>query len=212
VKRAGLYMRVSTSDQHPETQLHDLRQLAAQRGFEIVREYTDTGYSGARARRPALDEMMSDVRRGRLDVVVVWAGDRLARSTKHFLELLDEFHRLNVEFVSFREQLDTSGPLGKAILVIIGVVAELERNLLRERVCAGMRRARLEGRRIGRRPLDLDRAAIQRDRARGMSLAQLATTYRVSRTSIRRALAPVPKGVSQPDPQPQENRRPETAA
>ena len=212
MKRAGLYMRVSTADQHAETQLHDLRQLAGQRGFEIVREYTDTGYSGARSRRPALDEMLADARHGRLDVVVVWAGDRLARSTKHFLELLDEFNRLNIEFVSFREQLDTAGPLGKAILVIIGVVAELERNLLIERVRAGMRRARLEGRRIGRRPVEVDREAVCRDRARGMSLAELAKCYKISRTTVRRVLAPVPKGVPQPAPQAQQNRRPETAA
>lgn len=188
MKRAGLYMRVSTADQHAETQLHDLHQLAAQRGFEIVREYTDTGYSGARTRRPALDEMMADARHGRLDVIVVWAGDRLARSTKHFLELLDEFNRLNIEFVSFREQLDTAGPLGKAILVIIGVVAELERNLLIERVKAGMRRARLEGRRIGRRPVDVDRDAVLRDRARGMSLGQLAKIHHIGRTTVRRVL------------------------
>ena len=212
MKRAGLYMRVSTVDQHAQTQLHDLRQLAGQRGFEIVREYTDAGYSGARSRRPALDEMLADARHGRLDVVVVWAGDRLARSTKHFLELLDEFNRLNIEFVSFREQLDTAGPLGKAILVIIGVVAELERNLLVERVRAGMRRARLEGRRIGRRPVEVDREAVCRDRARGMSLGQLAKAYRISRTTVRRVLASVPKGVPQPASQPQENRRPETAA
>lgn len=212
MKRAGLYMRVSTTDQHAETQLHDLRQLAAQRGFEIVREYTDTGFSGARARRPALDEMMADVRRGRLDVVVAWAGDRLARSTKHFLDLLDEFNRLNVEYVSFREQLDTAGPLGKAILVIIGVVAELERNLLRERVRAGIRRARLEGRRIGRRPVEVDRDGIIRDRARGMSLGQLAKTYNIGRTTVRRVLASVPKTLAQPPSQAEENRRPGTAA
>jgi DNA invertase Pin-like site-specific DNA recombinase len=212
VKRAVLYLRVSTVDQHPESQLYDLQQLAQQRGLEIVRQYTDHGVSGTRTRRPALDEMMSDARRGRFDVLLVWAGDRLARSTRHFLELLDEFHRLNIEFISFREQLDSSGPLGRAIAVIIGVVAELERNLLKERVLAGMRRARLEGRHIGRRPLDLDREAIVRDRARGMSLGQLAKAYKISRTTVRRVLAPVPKGVPQPAPQLQENRRPETAA
>lgn len=212
MKRAGLYMRVSTADQHAETQLHDLRQLAQQRGFEIVREYTDTGYSGARTRRPALDEMMADARHGRLDVIVVWAGDRLARSTKHFLELLDEFNRLKVEFVSFREQLDTAGPLGKAILVIIGVIAELERNLLIERVKAGMRRARLEGRRIGRRPVEVDRDAICRDRARGLSWGELAKIHRVSRTTIRRILAAMPKGVPPPSRQIEENRRSDEAA
>jgi DNA invertase Pin-like site-specific DNA recombinase len=150
MKRAALYMRVSTVDQHPETQLLDLRQMAAQRGFEIVAEYTDC-ISGAKARRPGLDQMMKEARRGGFDVVLVWACDRIARSTRHFLEVLDELNRLNIEFVSFREQIDTGGPLGRAIVVIIGAVAELERNLIVERVRAGMRRARLEGRSIGDR-------------------------------------------------------------
>jgi len=163
VKRAALYMRVSSIDQHPETQLYDLRQMAAQRGYDIIQEYTDR-ISGAKARRPGLDDLMRDARRGRFDVILVWASDRIARSVKHFLEVLDELNRLNIEFVSFREQIDTGGPLGRAIVVIIGAIAELERNLIIERVRAGMRRARLEGRHIGRRPLDLNREAILRDR------------------------------------------------
>lgn len=187
MKRAALYMRVSTLDQHPETQLYDLRQMAQQRGYEIVEEYTDT-ISGARARRPGLDAMMRDARRGRFDVVLVWASDRIARSVKHFLDVLDELNRLNIEFISFREQIDTGGPLGRAVVVIIGAIAELERNLIIERVRAGMRRARLEGRHIGRKPLDLDRNAILRDRQRGQSLGQLAKSYRVSRATIHRVL------------------------
>ncbi len=187
MKRAALYMRVSTLDQHPETQLYDLRQMAQQRGYEIVEEYTDR-ISGAKARRPGLDQMMRDARRGRFDVVLVWASDRIARSVKHFLDVLDELNRLNIEFISFREQIDTGGPLGRAVVVIIGAIAELERNLIIERVRAGMRRARLEGRHIGRKPLDLDRNAILRDRQRGQSLGQLAKSYRVSRATIHRVL------------------------
>ena len=187
MKRAALYMRVSTVDQHPETQLLDLRQMAAQRGYEIVQEYTDR-ISGAKARRPGLDQMMADARRGRFDVVLVWASDRIARSTRHFLEVLDELNRLNVEFVSFREQIDTGGPLGLAIVVIIGAIAELERNLIIERVRAGMRRARLEGRSIGRRPLTLDNAAILRDRCQGQSLRQIAKGHRISTATVQRVL------------------------
>jgi len=117
-----------------------------------------------------------------------WASDRIARSVKHFLEILDELNRLGIEFVSFREQIDTGGPLGRAIVVIIGAIAELERNLIIERVRAGMRRAFLEGRPIGRKPLDLDHIAILRDHQRGQSLGQLAKSYRVSRTTIHRVL------------------------
>ena len=187
MKRAVLYMRVSTVDQHPETQLHDLRQLAAQRGFEIVAEFIDR-ISGVKARRPGLDQLLKQARRGQFDVVLVWASDRIARSVRHFLEVLDEFNRLNIEFVSFREQIDTGGPLGRAIVVIIGAIAELERNLIVERVRAGMRRARLEGRTIGRRPIELDHTSILRDRQHGHSLGQLAKSYRVSRTTIHRVL------------------------
>jgi DNA invertase Pin-like site-specific DNA recombinase len=192
MKRAALYLRVSTLDQHPETQALDLRQMAAQRGFEVVQEYTDR-ISGTKARRPGLDDMMRDARRGRFDVVLVWASDRIARSVKHFLEVLDELNRLNIEFVSFREQIDTGGPLGRAIVVIIGAIAELERSLIIERVRAGMRRARLEGRPIGRRRLELDRDAILRDRQHGQSLGQLARTYRASRTTIHRVLHEQPQ-------------------
>jgi DNA invertase Pin-like site-specific DNA recombinase len=187
MKRAALYMRVSTLDQHPETQLYDLHEMARQRGYQIVEEFTDR-ISGAKARRPGLDSMMRDARRGRFDVVLVWASDRIARSVKHFLEILDELNRLNVEFISFREQIDTAGPLGRAIVVIIGAVTELERNLIIERVRAGMRRAKLEGRHIGRKPLDLDRAAICRDRCRGQSLRQIARCYRISTATVQRVL------------------------
>jgi DNA invertase Pin-like site-specific DNA recombinase len=186
-KRAALYLRVSTVDQHPETQVHDLRQMAAQRGYEIVCEYTDR-ISGVKARRPGLDSMMVDARHGRFDVVLVWASDRIARSVKHFLDVLDELNRLNIEYVSFRENIDTGGPLGRAIVVIIGAIAELERNLIIERVRAGMRRARLEGQHIGRNPLVLDHAGIQRDRSQGQSLRQIAKGHRISTATVQRVL------------------------
>jgi DNA invertase Pin-like site-specific DNA recombinase len=192
VKRAVLYMRVSSIDQHPETQVLDLRQMAAQRGYEIVQEYTDR-ISGVKAKRPGLSDLMRDARRGQFDVVLVWACDRIARSTRHFLEILDEFNRLNVEFVSFRESIDTSGPLGRAIVVIIGAIAELERNLIVERVKAGMRRARLEGRHIGRQPIEVDREGIRCDRRRGQSLRQIARCHRISTATVRRVLASQPQ-------------------
>jgi len=194
MKRAALYLRVSTLDQHPESQLHDLRGLAAQRGFEIVEEYTDK-ISGVKARRPGLDQLMSDARRGKFEVVLVWAFDRLARSVKHLLEVLDELNHLQIEFISFRENIDTGGPLGRAIVVIIGAIAELERNLIIERVRAGMRRARLEGQRIGRPRLEIDRQALRRDRAQGHSLSELAKLHRISKTSVIRCLQqPSPTG------------------
>ncbi len=144
-----LTMRVSTLDQHPETQLLDLIQMTTQRGLDIVHEYTDR-ISGTKAKRSRLDAMMTDARRGQFDVVLIWASDRIARSVKHFLDVLDELNRLKIEYISFRDNIDTGGPLSRAIFVIIGAIAELERSLIDERVRAGMRRARLEGQQIGK--------------------------------------------------------------
>ena len=187
MKRAALYLRVSSIDQHPETQLLDLRQMAAQRGYQIMQEYTDR-ISGVRAKRPGLEDLMRDARRGKFDIVLVWASDRIARSTRHFLDILDELNRLGVKFASFREPIDTDGPLGRAIVVIVGAIAELERNLIIERVRAGMRRAGFEGRQIGRKPLEIDREAIFSDHRRGLSLRQIAQQHSMSRATVHRVL------------------------
>jgi DNA invertase Pin-like site-specific DNA recombinase len=186
MKRAALYLRVSTVDQHPETQGVELRQFARQRGYEIVQEYVDHGVSGTKVRRPALDQLLKDANRHKFDAVLVWSSDRLARSTKHFLQVLDELSELGIQFLSQREAIDTDGPLGRAIVVIISAIAELERSLIVERVRAGMRRAKLEGRRIGRTPLDVDRPALVRDRLSGMSLTHVAKKYGLSRASVVR--------------------------
>jgi len=126
-KRAVLCTRVSTGDQHAETQLCDLRELAKQRRYQIVHEYTDT-ISGAKSKRPGLDQLLADARRHRFDVVLVAAFDRLARNVRHLLEVLDELSHLNIEFVSLRENIDTGGPLGRAMVVIVGAIAELEKS------------------------------------------------------------------------------------
>ncbi len=187
MKRVALYSRVSTGDQHCETQLLDLRQAAQQRGLEIVQEYNDV-ISGSKPKRPGLDRLLADARHGRFDIVLVAAFDRIARSVRHFLQVLDELNHLGVEFASLRESVDTGGPLGRAMIVIIGAISELERSLIIERVRAGMRRARLEGRHIGRKPLELDRQAICRDRQLGRSLKQIAEAHRTSKSSVLRIL------------------------
>jgi DNA invertase Pin-like site-specific DNA recombinase len=187
MKRVVLYTRVSSPDQHPETQLCDLRPLAAARGYQIVGEYTDT-ISGTKAKRPGLDRLMSDARRGRFDIVMVWAFDRMARSVKHFLEVLDEFTRLNISFVSFRENVDTDSALGRAMIVIIAAISELERSLIVERVKSGMRRAKLEGRQIGRARLDINREQVIIDRRSGFSLTQVAKKHSISRASVCRLM------------------------
>src|ERR1700741_1857650 len=184
-KRVALYCRISTGEQHLETQLLDLREMAKLRGYEIVQEYRDI-ISGSKAKRHGLDQLMADARRRRFDIVLVAAFDRIARNVRHFLDVLDELNHLGIEFVSKRENIDTSGPLGRAMLTIVGAISELERSLIVERVRAGMRRAKLEGRRIGRAPLNIDRVQVVADRLSGMSLTSVAKKYHVSRATVCR--------------------------
>ena len=188
MKRAAFYVRVSTVDQHPETQLRELREYAKNRGLTIAGEYVDHGFGGAKARRPALDRMLEDARRCRFDTLIVWSCDRLARSTKHFLQVLDELDSCGVQFVSLREAFDTSGALGRAFLGIVAVLGEMERALLIERVRSGMARARAEGRQIGRARLDVNREQVIQDRRSGMSLTQVAKRHNISRASVCRLM------------------------
>lgn len=188
MKRAAFYVRVSTVEQHPETQLRELREYAERRGLSIAGEYVDHGIGGTKARRPALDRMLEDARRRRFDVLIVWSCDRLARSTKHFLQCLDELDSCDVQFVSLREAFDTSGALGRAFLGIVAVLGEMERALLIERVRSGMARARSEGRQIGRARLDVNRQQVIQDRRSGMSLTQVANKHRISRASVCRLM------------------------
>src|SRR6201988_3430709 len=193
MRRVALYCRVSTADQHPETQLYDLREMAKQRGYEIVHEYSDV-ISGAKSKRPGLDALKADARRHRFDVVLVAAFDRVARNVRHFLEVLDELNHLGIAFVSLRENIDTGGPLGRAMVVIVGAIAQVERQAIVERVKAGMRRARIEGRQIGRAPLKIDREQLISDRLSGMSLTQVAKKHRISRASVCRLMKEIGGG------------------
>jgi DNA invertase Pin-like site-specific DNA recombinase len=185
MKKAAIYARVSTPDQHIETQLYQLRELAARRGFEVVHEYTDVG-SGSRARRAGLDALLADAYRRRFDLVLVSAFDRVARSVKHFLTVVDELNDLGIEFVSARENIDTSGALGRMFVTIIGCIAELERSLIIERIKAGMHRRKLEGFLLGRAPLAVNHQSLVHDRLSGMSLTQVSKKYGVSRASVVR--------------------------
>jgi DNA invertase Pin-like site-specific DNA recombinase len=151
MKRAALYMRVSTKNhQTTDTQALALYEYGKHRGFEIVEEYRDEGISGSKDSRPALDTLMKHARARKFDVVIVARFDRFARSVSHLLRALEEFSHLGVDFVSLSESVDTSTPIGKMIFTILGAVAELERNLIKERVHMGISRARKEGKQLGR--------------------------------------------------------------
>lgn len=186
--RIGLYARVSTRDQSCEMQLADLRSYCIARHLEIVREYVDLGVSGTKDSRPQLNELMGDTRKRKIDAIIVWRFDRFARSTKHLLLALEEFRGLGVQFISYQENIDTGTPLGQALFVIIAAIAELERGLICERVTAGIRNARANGKRLGRphQHVDLDR--IRDMRAAGMSLRGVAAELAVGYGTVRAAL------------------------
>jgi DNA invertase Pin-like site-specific DNA recombinase len=188
MKTAAIYVRVSTPDQHVESQLYDLRELAAQKGYEIVHEYEDRGVCGQKARRPGLDALMADARRKKFSIVLVAAFDRIARSTRNFLQIIDELDSMGIEFISRREGVATGDAMGRLFMTIISAIAELERSLVVERVKSGMRRAKLEGRQIGRSRLDIDREQVILDRRSGLSLTQVAKRHSISRASVCRLM------------------------
>ena len=201
MKRCAIYARVSTSDQRVDNQLYDLRLFAEQRGYQIVAEYTDVGISGSKARRPGLDAMLRDARKRKFSVVIVAAFDRLARSTKHFLSVVDELDGLGVEFQSRRENIATDGAMGRLFLTIISSIAELESDLIKERIRAGMRRRKLDGLPVGRQPLDIDHDVVVADRLSGMSLTETAKRHGISRASVVRFVREARlKGLSQCEP------------
>jgi DNA invertase Pin-like site-specific DNA recombinase len=186
--KVALYARVSTEGQDPELQLAALRAHVAHRGWEIVEEFADRGYSGAKERRPALDQLMRAAWAGQFQAVLVWRFDRFARSVKHLVTALDTFHGLNVAFISLQEQLDTSSPIGQAMFTIIGAMAQLERDIIRERVMAGLERAKARGQKLGRPRLGVDAAAIRALQGDGLSLGAIARRLRCSRATLRRRL------------------------
>src|SRR5213594_3682248 len=183
--RVGIYARVSTlGEQYPENQLIELRRYCEARGWTVFREYVDRGVSGAKERRPALDELLKDAKRKRFDVLVCWRLDRLGRNLRHLVTLIEDLQALGIAFVSLGEGIDCTTPAGKLQLHILAALAEFERGRIRERVLAGLKRARMQGRRLGR-----PRAAIPIDRVRkvsGLSVDDAALHLGVSRSTLKR--------------------------
>jgi len=186
--RVALYARVSTADQSTDSQLLDLRRYVSERSWDIFNEFVDEGISGTKDSRPALNELMNDAKKRRFDVVLVWRFDRFARSTKHLILALEEFKNLGIDFVSYQENIDTSSPLGSAIFTIISAVAQLERDIIAERVKAGLRRAKENGKRLGRPRVGVDPKRISTLRSRGLSLRSIAQKTGISRTTVSEIL------------------------
>jgi DNA invertase Pin-like site-specific DNA recombinase len=201
VKRAAIYVRVSTAaktrtgpdaayEQNPDVQEVPLSQLAEQRGWTVSRVYSDR-MSGANESRPGLDALMRDARRGAFDVVLVWRFDRFARSVEQLVSALAEFRGLRIDFVSHQESLDTSTAMGKAMFTIIAAMAELERNVIKERVRAGLEYARTHGTKsgkaIGRPRLVFDREEVRRLRGEGLSIEKIARQMDLSVGTVVRS-------------------------
>jgi DNA invertase Pin-like site-specific DNA recombinase len=182
-------------------QLADLRRYASQR-FAGVREYLDAGVSGAQRRRPSLDLLMADARKKRFDAVVVWKFDRFARSLNHLIESLEEFHALGIDFVSYMEGVDTTTPSGRLLFHMVGAVAQFERDLIAERVRAGIAHAKAVGKRIGRPRATIDVEQVCKLRNQNLSLRKIAKILNVPVSRVRRGLA---RRVESPIPSPQGN-------
>ena len=184
-KRVAIYARVSTMDQTCEPQLRDLRAYVTARRWQAI-EFVDQGVSGTREKRPALDRLLREVKARRIDVVVVAAFDRFSRSVRHLVETLELFRHLGVEFVSLREQIDTGSPLGQAVFTIVAAIAELERSLIAERVRAGLRRARADGRRLGRPPVAVDPGRLASAIRRNLPVREAARELGISASTYHR--------------------------
>jgi DNA invertase Pin-like site-specific DNA recombinase len=184
--KAAIYARVSTFDQEPENQLQELRRYVIARGWTAV-EYVDRGISGTKESRPALDALLRDAKRRKFDVLVCWRLDRLGRNLKHLITLLDELQALAIAFVSLAEGIDATTPAGKLQMHILGAIAEFERERIRERVLAGLRRARAQGRRLGRPRLAVAPERLQA--VQGMTIREAAKVLGVPRSTAQRWLA-----------------------
>src|SRR5688572_7059480 len=182
--RAAIYVRVSTVDQNPENQLGELRKYAAARDWK-TQEYCDAGISGAVDRRPALDMLVRDAKRRKFDVLVVWKMDRLGRSLKHLVTLLDELQSLGIAFVSLGEGIDATTPAGKLQMHILAAISEFERARIAERVKSGLARARANGQRLGRRPRRITHEDLER--VTGLSTRKAAEVLGVPSSVLHRA-------------------------
>ena len=185
----ALYARVSTNEQTADNQLLELRRYVAARGWTAV-EYVDQGVSGAKDRRPALDQLTTDVRRHKLQAVVCWRLDRLGRNLRHLVLLLDEWQSRGIAFVTLGEGIDTSTPAGRLVAGVLGSIAEFERARIQERIHAGLARAKAQGKLIGRPRL----APLPVTARAGLTVRDAAAAWGVSKSTaarrLRKGLAP----------------------
>ena len=202
-KRAGCYVRCSTINQTTENQSIALRQYCERQGWTISKTYEDQAISGTQHDRPSLNAMLADAQRGEFDVVVVWKIDRLARSTAHLLEILNLLRASHVDFCSSTQGIDTTTAHGRMVFTFLGAIAEFERELITERVTAGIARAKQNGVQFGRPRVGFDINKALELRKGGLSWGQLAKRMGVSSATLRRAIYPLLK-----TPPPEKGKKP----
>jgi DNA invertase Pin-like site-specific DNA recombinase len=187
MKRAVLYLRVSTTDQTTANQERELREVSSRMGCEIVRVYKDHGISGAKGRngRPEFDRLLRDAAQRKFDMVMAWSVDRLGRSLQDLVSFLSELHSLHIDLFLHQQGLDTTTPSGKAMFQMMGVFAEFERAMIAERVRAGLRRARDEGKRLGR-----PQAALNERKRTGEGVRGIAKRFGVDPSTVQRISRP----------------------
>lgn len=186
-KTVAIYARVSTDKQAVDMQLSELRDFVQRSNWKIYKEYIDQGYTGANTQRPAFTDMMNQARKRKFDILLVWKLDRLSRSLKDLINTLDELGHLGVDFISYDNNLDTSTPTGKLVFQIVGAVAEFEKDIIRERVKAGLENAKRKGKRLGRPPIP--RATFQKAkklRAKGLSFREIGRQLNIDEGTFRK--------------------------
>lgn len=188
-RRAALYVRVSTNGQTTDNQVRELRKVARRFGWKVVEEFVDHGISGAKGRdkRPAFDEMCKGAVRREFDVIMAWSVDRLGRSLQDLITFLGEIHAKGVDLYLDRQGVDTTTPAGKALFQMMGVFAEFERAMIRERVNAGLQRARAQGKRLGR-PTVSKRVenAVRAARREGKGIRRIANELGIGVSTVQR--------------------------
>ncbi len=190
-KTVAIYARVSTDKQKVDMQLSDLREYVKRAGWTIYKEFIDQGYTGKNTSRPAFKEMIDRARQRKFDVLLVWKLDRLGRSLKDLINTLDELGHLGIDFISYDNKIDTSTPTGKLVFQVIGAVAEFERDIISERVKAGLNNAKRKGKRLGRPPVApyvLQKAKTLRKE--GLSYREIGKRLQISEGVVRKHLKP----------------------
>jgi DNA invertase Pin-like site-specific DNA recombinase len=189
--KIAIYARVSTNDQNVDNQINELQNYCTARNYEVYKVYSDKGVSGSKESRPEFDLMLSDAKKRKYDCLLVWKLDRLSRSLKHLLNTLDILNTMNISFICYQDNIDTTTSTGRLMFQIVGAFAEFERSMIRERVSLGLKRAKLQGKQLGRPKSKVNKELILSLRQQGQSLRSIATQLGVSKMTIARSYSKI---------------------